>query len=73
MITVCDNAREQCPVWPGQSIVAHWGVPDPALAEGSDQEELRQFKQAAQLSKLARKNGVESDRVIISGHVLASW
>ena len=49
VITVCDNARESCPIWPGQPIIAHWGVPDPAVAEGSDEEKLRQFKQAAQL------------------------
>ena len=48
VITVCDNARESCPLWPGQPIVAHWGVPDPALAEGSDEEKLRQFKRVAQ-------------------------
>jgi arsenate reductase (thioredoxin) len=48
VITVCDNARESCPIWPGQPIVAHWGVPDPALAEGTEEEKLRQFKQAAQ-------------------------
>ena len=47
VITVCDNARESCPIWPGQPIVAHWGVPDPALAEGTDEEKLRQFRQAA--------------------------
>jgi len=48
VITVCDNARETCPIWPGQPILAHWGVPDPALAQGSDEEKLRQFRQAAQ-------------------------
>jgi arsenate reductase len=49
VITVCDNARESCPIWPGQPIVAHWGVPDPAMATGSEEEILRQFKQAALL------------------------
>ncbi len=47
VITVCDNARESCPFWPGQPIIAHWGVPDPALATGDDAEKLRQFTQAA--------------------------
>ena len=49
VITVCDNARESCPIWPGQPIIAHWGVADPAGAEGSDEEKLRQFKRAADL------------------------
>ena len=49
VITVCDNARESCPYWPGQPIIAHWGVPDPALATGTDQEKLQEFRKAALL------------------------
>lgn len=53
IFTVCDNAAgETCPVWPGQPMTAHWGIPDPAHVEG---EEARRaaFKQAAQ--QLARR------------------
>lgn len=49
VITVCDDARESCPVWPGQPIMAHWGVPDPATATGTDREIFDVFRKAALL------------------------
>ena len=45
--TVCDNAAgEMCPVWPGQPMTAHWGIPDPAKAKGSPAEIALAFKDA---------------------------
>jgi arsenate reductase len=47
IITVCDNAaNEVCPVWPGHPISAHWGIPDPAAVQGSDEEIARAFNTA---------------------------
>jgi arsenate reductase len=45
VFTVCDNAaKESCPVWPGHPTTAHWGIPDPAAAKGSDEEIQRAFR-----------------------------
>lgn len=47
VITVCDHARETCPVWPNQPIAAHWGSPDPAAVEGSEDQRKQAFVQVA--------------------------
>ncbi len=53
VITVCDNARESCPIWPGQPVVGHWGSPDPAAAAGTAEEKYRVFVDVA--SQIARR------------------
>jgi arsenate reductase len=53
VITVCDNAKESCPIWPGQPVVAHWGSPDPAAFAGTEGEKKQFFFQVA--AQMARR------------------
>ena len=56
IFTVCDSAAgEACPVWPGRPMTAHWGVPDPAVIQGTDEDKRRAFHAAfTQLSTRIR-------------------
>lgn len=77
VVTVCDNAaKEVCPVWPGQPMTAHWGVPDPAAVQGTAEQIEKAFRDAfmilerrislflalplATLDKLAIKKEIDS-------------
>ena len=47
VFTVCDNAaNEVCPIWPGQPMTAHWGIPDPAAVKGTEEQVGKAFREA---------------------------
>ena len=74
VITVCDEARQECPVFPGVHESLHWGYEDPAAAEGSEEQRLAVFRRVfIQLSErigafipLARKHRAEVDATTIA-------
>lgn len=50
VFTVCDQAAgEVCPIWPGHPITAHWGIPDPAAATGSETQQMQAFREAVRM------------------------
>jgi arsenate reductase (thioredoxin) len=78
VFTVCDQAAgEACPVWPGNPVTAHWGIPDPAAVEGTKQQQRKAFRAAY----LALENRIKIfvalpidrlDRVAIKGRSMKS-
>jgi arsenate reductase len=67
VVTVCDSAREECPVFPGALYQLHWSIEDPAGATGTDEEKLRTFRKirdeiAEHVHTFARREGLISSQ-----------
>lgn len=61
VISVCDNAKERCPIFPGKAKRFHYNFPDPAKAVGTEEEVLEQFRSIRQLIKVYCKEFVEDN------------
>ncbi len=72
VLTVCDNAREACPVVPGAKRTAHEGFPDPAAAQGADEERLAAFR-AVRDRIATRMAGLAADLLAERASELPSW
>jgi arsenate reductase (thioredoxin) len=60
LVTVCDNAREACPVFPGAAERVHWGFDDPADATGSDEQKMAVFRRVRDQIEARIRNFLES-------------
>ncbi len=75
IFTVCDSAAEEtCPIWPGHPMTAHWGIPDPAAAQGTDAEKHFAFAEAARqlgnrISLLINLPLASLDRMAVKSHL----
>jgi arsenate reductase len=75
VITVCDDAAgEVCPIWPGHPVTAHWGLPDPATAQGTEADKVAAFRETLRALEHRIKRFVElpiasRDRLQLQDHV----
>ncbi len=73
VITVCDDAAENCPVWLGKGKRVHIGFPDPAKAEGSEDEKMEVFRQVRddiQIPDTGISKGISSRRPVSAGKII---
>lgn len=76
VITVCDKAKESCPIFPGQPVLAHWGMEDPADATGTEDEQQRAFDLARliltrRIELLLALSAEKLDRLSLEGRLRA--
>ena len=64
VITVCDNARETCPVFPAQTRRIHWSIEDPAAIQGSEEERLEVFRQARDELRVRLRTFVQEQNLL---------